>query len=373
MLHSKGSRWGLLGMVFLLGIFTRAEAQTDKTEEWKKTVQAAEKEGRVVIYDNASNDRVYQEFQKRYPGIKLVSVVARGDELGPRIMTERRAKKYIGDVYIGGLTTAYGTLYQGKIADTIRPALILPEVLDESKWFDGKHQYLDREGRFIFLFEGTALSYIHYNTQLVKREEITSYWDLLNPKWKGKILSFDPMVPGLVGHGIRFMYYQPDLGPKYLARLFGEMDITISRDSRQMANWLAVGKFPLCLFCYDIPDAKKQGLPVDTLGPYSTKEGANIVPITGALVLMNQAPEPNAAKVFVNWFLSREGQLAYQRSRAANFSGADSLRVDISKEDVPPESRRRTGGNFLMLNRSEMLDVRPIRKVITDARPEAKR
>lgn len=74
----------------------------------------------------------------------------------------------------------------------------------------------------------------------------------------------------------------------------------------------------------------------------------------------------------MNWFLSREGQIAYQKSRLAALSGGESLRIDIPKDDAPPESRRRTGGKYLMLNRPEWFDVRPIPDLIKEAQARGK-
>ena len=343
-----------------------------QSADWERTVAEAKREGQVTAY--LQGDMAYvQDFQKAYPEIKILEYGAGGGgaQVGPRALTERRAGKYMLDLYIGGPGTPFSFFHRAKALDPVRPILSLPEVVDETKWFEGKHHYIDNEGQYIFLFEGTAQPYISYNTKLVKPDELTSYGDLLKPKWKGKIASDDPMTPGIVGHGTRFMYYSPELGPKFLTRLFGETDLIIARDRRQRLDWLASGKILLCLFCYGVDEAKLQGLPVDSVGPYSLKEGASIVPITGSLALLNKAPHPSAAKVFINWFLSREGQIAYQKSRLAS-GGADSLRLDIPKDDVPPLSRRRTGGKYLNTGRPEWIDVAPIRNLIKETMMKAR-
>lgn len=108
---------------------------------------------------------------------------------------------------------------------------------------------------------------------------------------------------------MRFYYYNPAIGPKFIRRLFSEMGVTIFRSSRQGVDWLAKGRFALCFFCStQVERAKQQGLPVDSFG--ILKEGANLVFGGGTIGLVNRAPHPNAAKLFINWFLSREGQLA---------------------------------------------------------------
>ena len=71
----------------------------------------------------------------------MTTVTGRGNQLGPRVMAERRAGKFLVDVYIAGLTSTYEILYRAKILDPVRTALILPEVLDESKWWQAQHHY----------------------------------------------------------------------------------------------------------------------------------------------------------------------------------------------------------------------------------------
>lgn len=360
-------------VLLAFGLLGVAEPRSQWQPEWEKTVAAAKREGQLTAY--LQGDIAYvQEFNKAYPEIKVLEYGAGGGgaQVGPRLLMERRAGKYTLDLYIGGPGTPFSFFHRAKTLDAIRPGLLLPEVVDESKWFEGRHHYVDHEGQYIFLFEGTAQSYISYNSKLVKPGELSSHWDIFKPRWKGKIGSDDPMTPGIVGHGTRFMYYNQELGPQFLVRLFSDADLIISRDRRQILDWLASGKILLCLFCYGVDEAKKQGLPVDSVEPYGLKEAASIVPITGSIAYLNRAPHPNAAKVFINWFLSREGQIAYQKSRLIASSGADSLRLDIPKEDVPLMSRRRTGGRYLNTSRPEWIDVTPIRNLIRESMAKAR-
>ena len=99
------------------------------------------------------------------------------------------------------------------------------------------------------------------------------------------------------------------------------------------------------------------------------KEGAGLVSQYGTMGFLNNAPHPNAAKVFINWFLSREGQVTLQRALAQTEESApDSLRVDISKDDVKPEDRRVGGVSYFDLDsRQEWLDRKPILKAFEEA------
>lgn len=340
--------------------------------EWGKTVEGAKKEGRVTIYIDYSASALIESgaFQKAFPEIKLSSVAIRDSQV--RIAAERRAGKYIPDVNIAGITQNYPDLYNAKALDPIKPALILPEVVDESKWFQGRHRYADAEERAVFIFLGFPQEgSFRYNTQLVKPEEFRSLWDFVNPKWKGKIAVRDPLARGPGGGALRFFYNHPELGPEYLRRLYGTMDATIFRDQRLAMDWLATGKVAICMGCGGTEQAKAQGLQVDSFGVL--KEGAGLVAQYGTISLMNRAPHANAAKVFANWFLSREGQIALQRAlaKAPESEAPDSFRIDIPKDDVSPLNRRVEGVKYLEMFTPERMDMRPIIKVASEAMAQA--
>ena len=130
--------------------------------------------------------------------------------------------------------TIHDALYKAHVLEPIKPALILPEVLDQTKWYEGEHRYIDPEKRYIFTFVANSQSgQIIYNSKQVNPAEFKSYWDLINPKWKGKMASLDPTTFGM-GATLQFFYFNPELGAPFLKRLYGEMQVTISRDARQM-------------------------------------------------------------------------------------------------------------------------------------------
>jgi iron(III) transport system substrate-binding protein len=182
--------------------------------EWNKTVKAAEEEGALVIYMTQAFEPVFREtFQKKYPKIKVTTVTGRGPQLSQRVMSERRADKFAVDLYISGNISPLTVFHRARILEPIKPLLLLPEVLDTSVWYEGKHHYDDPENRYIFVFEGTPRSgEITYNTKLVNPAEIKSYWDLLSPKWKGKIASVDPLVSGPISAAQIFFLQAPRSG-----------------------------------------------------------------------------------------------------------------------------------------------------------------
>jgi iron(III) transport system substrate-binding protein len=348
-----------------------AESKPNWQAQWEKTVDGAKKEGKLSLYIYDGEDilaTVARLFQKKYPEIDIVTTPGRGNTLAPRIMAERRAGKYLVDVYMAGVTTAYEVFYRAKILDSVRAALILPEVTDESKWWFGQHQYVDPENRYIFVYVGNVNQYISYNTKLVQPGEIRSYWDFLHPKWKGRILSRDPKISGSQRIGLRMFYYSPELGAEFIRRLYGETDITITQEMRQATDWLGAGKFAICFFCQEIPKAKMQGVPVDEFYSAEWKEVRAIsTGNQGSMVLLSQQPHPNAARLFVNWLLSREGQIAFQRISNTPTNSEESMRSDIPKDVVRKELRRVDGVKYLLADSPQFMDMAPILEVVAKA------
>lgn len=100
---------------------------------------------------------------------------------------------------------------------------------------------------------------------------------------------------------------------------------------------------------------------------YAWKEtGAIYSGSNGTLALMNQAPHPNAAKVFINWLLSREGQTIFQKIMNAPDLVMESMRVDIPKDPIPPEKRRATGVNYIIMDTPERSDQEPVSKLLKE-------
>ena len=291
---------GLFVVVFWTSASYAAESKPNWQAEWERTVQAAKKEGALSLYlfqGEGELGTVVQLFQKKYPEISVVTTLGRGNTLAPRIMAERRAGKYLVDVYISGVTTAYEVFYRAKILDSVRTSLILPEVTDESKWWLGQHQYVDPENRYILLYLGNVGEYVSYNTKAVEAGEIRSYWDFLQPKWKGKILSRDPKISGSQRIGLRMYYHTPELGAEFIRRLYGEMDVTLTQELRQTTDWLASGKSAICFFCSEILKAKGKGLPVDEFHTAKWKESRAIsAGNMGSIVLPSQPPHPNSGR-----------------------------------------------------------------------------
>src|ERR1043166_8867826 len=244
-------------------------AQADRQNDWDTTLRAAESEGQLTIYGCCYDyDRILEGFKKKFHKIKVATVAQPGGQLSSKILAERRGEKYLPDVVGAGANTLHDALYTARALAPLKPALILPEVLDQTKWHEREHRYIDPERRYIFAFVANSQSgQVTYNLKQVNPSEFTSYWDLLRSKWKGKILSLDPTAFGM-GATLQFFYYHPDLGAPFIRKLYGDMQVVVSRDPRQMTDWLSTGKFALCIRCNagaEIGKAVQQKLPVGYL------------------------------------------------------------------------------------------------------------
>lgn len=359
----------LLSSFLIIGAPAQSAGQnTDWEKEWKTAIQAGKKEGKLVFHSGNSVEPYFHEFEKKFPEIKLTRTLTQGGSAAhERLMAEQRAGIFVADIV--HLGAGSGSLLAGAGAlAPLKPYLVLPEVLDQSKWFEGRLYFADKERKYLLKYASNPGADISYNTKLVNPDAIKSYWDILDARWKGKIVIYDPRGRG--SRLLSYFYYNPELGPRYLRRLFAEMELTASRDRRQITDWLGQGRFALALRtapeASTLGDAKAQGLPVDWFTPAHFKEA---VPISGGpahVAVVNRAPHPNAAKLFINWFLSREGQLLAQNIAVKQSDPIDSLRMDIPKDMIPPGYRRAEKSKVFDMDAPEYANDDPVVKLIKE-------
>jgi ABC-type Fe3+ transport system substrate-binding protein len=298
--------------------------------DWEVTQRAADKEGKLGIFGptGADQQKLYTEvFQQFFPKIRVNYTPGRISEIISRIMAEQRAGVRQADLVLGGTDSLLSSFKDKGLLQPIRPALLLPEVLDNTAWFKGKFWFADNQEKFIPMWRAVPYTAACINTNLVKSNELKSYWDLLQPRWKGKIVSQD-LHTGSARNQMYTVYGRKDLGPVFLKRLFSEMEITFSRSLPQIADWLAAGKFAVAIGSVYCDDLAVKGLPVE---PIHFEGIAAVGAGTDPAGWLASSPNKNAAKVFLNWILSRDGQNQFQKRTREN-----SLRVDIPKDSVPP-------------------------------------
>ena len=294
---------------------------------WDKLVADAKKEGKVVIIapsDPQVREAIPAAFKAKY-GITVEYLGGRSSDMAARLRTERQSGIYTIDVALSGTLTMASIFYGEKMLDPLRPALIDPEVTDGSKWKSGKLWFIDPEDKYILRIFNTRTPMFYLNTKYVKPEEIQSAQDLLNPKFQGKIVTSDPTLPGIGSSDSARFYIQ--YGEDFVKKLYIDQKTVLSRDRRQIGDGLARGAWPIAMGAEDEEMVKlqKEGFPIHRV--YSLKGMSDIVsPSEGHVGLFNNAPHPNAARLFVNWIASREGLEIYARNR-----GCSPTRNDIDE------------------------------------------
>jgi ABC-type Fe3+ transport system substrate-binding protein len=258
-------------------------------------------------------------FSQKY-GIALELVPARGANLIGRIADENKAGVHYFDLHIGGTESIVKGLLAENVLDPVEPLFVAAEVKEAKNWWGG-HIWMDNAKRFIYSFAAYQTESLWYNSDVIKPEEFRSFDDLLNPKWQGKIGISDPRTPGS-GASI-WSYMRAVKGESFLKSLVGQK-MFITRDLRLLAENTARGQLGIAVgiaYAEFLPFLKA-GLPVKPLP--RPKEGMYATTGYGSLTIIKGAPHPNASKVFVNWFLSREGQNIYTRGM-----GEPTRRVDV--------------------------------------------
>lgn len=286
-------------------------AQTDWKKDWERTLSEAKKEGKIVVGIPARAElrkELEAVFKPKF-GIDMDLSVARGPQNASRIAAEFKAGVKYFDAFIGGSGT-FESIAEDGMVEPLMPNIILPEVKDPKFWWGG-HIWEDnvKTNRFLYSFIADAGTggYWH-NTALVKPDEIRSLDDFLNPKWKGKIGFLDPRTPGS-GQSV-WSFFWDVKGEEFLKKLV-QQDLFISRDQRQLADALAKGKLAVALGVsfYTLEGFIVANLPIKEMPPL--KEGAPSSNGSGVIGIVKNPPHPAAAKVFLNWFLSKEGQELY--------------------------------------------------------------
>ena len=286
---------GFLLSVFLIAaVLSGAGSQAlAASSEKEKLLEGAKKEGQLVIYTgmDAEEANVFaREFEKKYPSIKTDLFRASGEKVLTKLLTEYRAKTFRADIFQVSVIQTIQFKNEGFLQKYVSP---------ESNFYPDS--FKDPEGYWNSFY---LLPYaITYNTNAVSPGEAPkSYEDLLNPKWKGKI--------GLEAEQYQWFFHLlkimgKEKGMAFMGRL-AEQNLDLRAGHSLILQLVVAGEIPISVVLYanQVEFFKRtKRAPIEWVrfkGPTITAINAISIPA--------RAPHPNAAKLFVDFGLSREGQ-----------------------------------------------------------------
>ncbi|HEX3549094.1 MAG TPA: extracellular solute-binding protein [Candidatus Elarobacter sp.] len=270
---------------------------------------AAKKEGAVVWYATMNTkdmNATADAFMKSHPGIKVETLRLGSSQLPARIFTEQRAGKFNADVISGDAFQVLQLVESGAF-DKYRP----PET---DKFIKGT---VDPNGMWANLYQNTTV--IAWNAQRLKADHLrapASFADFAKPEWKGRF-GFDT---GALNWYMGVLQIDKSGGADLVKRIAANSPVKTSGHTQTVTS-LEAGEFDATptAYGYMADQQKRGGKPVDFLNP--TPLFVSLNPVG----LAKNAPHPNAAHVFIDWLLSKDGQ----QFIAARGGGEISSRIDV--------------------------------------------
>lgn len=260
--------------------------------ERDKIVDGAKREGRLVLYtgmDTEEANLYTNEFSKKYPFIKSDIFRSNGEKVQARFLVEHRANVHNADIFQTSIIQVYQLKNSGLLAKYVSE--------EAAAYADG---FKDPQGHWTAFYQIPYV--IGYNTRLVAPKDApASYEDLLQPRWKGLV--------GLETEEYQWFYHLiqiigRDKGIAFMKKFAGQ-DLQMRKGHTLLAQLVAAGEMALATVVYSnrIERMKASGAPVD----WVRFKGPTITAIN-AIAIPAKAPHPNAARLFVDFVLSKEGQ-----------------------------------------------------------------
>lgn len=330
-------------------------ASPKASSAWDNTVAAAKQEGKLVISTSNTppvREAIAKAFKDRF-GIEIEYIGGgKGSELAAKLLAERDAGLFNQDIYIGGTTTILTALKPVGAVDSMESMLMLPGVLDKKLWMGGDYLWSDAGHTImVILAMPNPGESIVVNTNKVKTGEIKVYDDIINPKWKGQIVLNDPTIQGagqrFVG-GVATKVKNWD----YMVSL-AKLEPMINRDQRLQIESVAKEKYAIGLGIEPnlVTEFLQAGAPIVEILPqddFTLSAGPN------DMAVINKAAHPNAAKVFVNWILDKEGQTVLSKA-----GGLASIKTDVPTDHLTPQRRLDPSKKYFVIDSEAYIMTEP--------------
>jgi len=304
--------------------------------EWDQIVAAAQREGKVVVSGPTREAwrKVLTSFEHQYPGIRVEYVGANSRDFWPRVFRERELGQHLWDLRVGGPDPEVYEAKNRGMLDSVRPLLLLPEVLESSKWLGGlDNLFFDKEKKYVIGFVSFVSFMVYVNRDVIPESELSSVRELTQPRWKGKIVLQDPRG----GAGLNCLEMLLNNYGEGLLREILKQEVVVSTDVRQQTEWVIRGRYPIAIGL--VPDAfvpfRDQGLKFN-IKPLR-ESGQSLSTGTGGIQLLNRAMHPSATKVYINWLLTKEVQA---RLSVATQQNSRRLDVPVADPESVPDAHR---------------------------------
>lgn len=299
----------IVGFAFVLTIafplcLPGAMADESKKMTWEQVVAEARKEAEVLVYGNFELEKqlpLLEKAMKEHFGIRIKNVQLRGSEGISKIKAEHAGKNYRGDFF----TT--GSSLLPAVASYLENTGILPSLEEsEGKWMTDPLQY-----KPAVLLWGTAAG-IGINTKAIPPGSEPKTWkEIADPKWMGKFTMGNPGRPGPVNKLMTYLYSM--YGEEWLRKVLIDNKPIMQRQLAQTTSMVIRGEYIMQVGAlartYSVELEKSRGVPIKW---YYPEEG-----IQGGVILggvLKNAPHPNAARVFLNYLLSKEAQISHAKA-----------------------------------------------------------
>jgi iron(III) transport system substrate-binding protein len=344
------------------------QALAQQPADWDKVVEAAKKEGEIIVWAQASDSsrKFWKDaFEKDNPGIKVnLFQPSNTAERDTRVLREWEAKVLKVDVFVAGSAGMVARLKPAGILQPVKPFL-RDDTLDGKNWIGGAPVWVDLEKQYVMIADLPAGVPAIAN-ESVDINAIKNWTDLLDPKWDGKIISLDPRQSGQTYAFTLFLNASKDLGPDFVRKFFKGGRVVFTNDQRQIGEWVDSGRMMLgfALREPEIRSLLSVGSKIKTL-PALMAGGVPQTITVGSdsslsVVNLNPLPHPNAVRVYANWIYSKAGQQAM-----VDATGLFSTRVDVDTSKLPDRVKQKVGVKYTNAN-DENLNGTELTKAMRD-------
>ena len=314
---------------------TAAQPAAAAPTGWEATLAAARQEGKLVLSTHAGigYEKYVELVKQALPDLTIDATTIKASDFAARVVVEQQNDQYLWDVHMGPVSNIYTVLTPAGDIQPIKPFLdaLPPDNKDDSKWAGGFQLFTDPNNPVTLITEFSDVGGAYVNKDQVP-EGLTSLDELLDPKWKGKVAVYDPTVSN--GGSMSLAGLLALKGDDFLKRLIVENDAKYVATSSQLTQWVAEGRYPIGfgVDATQLADLQKQGVGVNVVrdksfGDYSLASGISV---------LKNAPHPNAVKEYLNWALSRDGQIAWAQNASVD-SSSRRLDVPVFHPDSTPD------------------------------------